>query len=83
MTFFWVNDRLIDSAAASVSVLDHGLTVGDGVFETLVVRGGTPFALTRHLVRLAQSAAGLGLVAPDSDQVRHAVAAVVAKILDW
>jgi branched-chain amino acid aminotransferase len=31
----WVNDRLVDEADAVVSVLDHGLTVGDGVFETV------------------------------------------------
>ena len=78
MTSFWVDDRLVDSAVATVSVLDHGLTVGDGVFETLVVNAGTPFALTRHLTRLAQSAAALGLIAPDPDRVRQAVAAVVA-----
>lgn len=77
MTKFWVGTGLVDSAAATVSVLDHGITVGDGVFETLVVHEGVPFALTRHLTRLAQSAAGLGLTAPDPDQVRQAVAAVV------
>ena len=34
---------------------DHGLTVGDGVFETMKVVDGVPFALTRHLARLQQS----------------------------
>ena len=38
---------------ASVVALDHGLTVGDGVFETLKVVGGEPFAARRHLDRLA------------------------------
>ena len=37
-----------------VSPLDHGLVVGDGVFETLRVYGGVPFAWTRHLARLAR-----------------------------
>jgi branched-chain amino acid aminotransferase len=78
VTSFWVGNGLVDSGAATVSVLDHGLTVGDGVFETLVVQEGLPFALTRHLTRLAQSAAGMGLVAPDPGYVRHAVAEVVA-----
>ena len=31
----WVDGRLVDASAATVSVFDHGLTVGDGVFETL------------------------------------------------
>ena len=34
---------------------DHGLTVGDGVFEAIKVVDGRPFALTRHLARLARS----------------------------
>lgn len=69
----WVNGLLRDEAAAVVSVFDHGLTVGDGVFETVLVTGGTPFALTRHLRRLALSAAGLGLPEVDVDRVRGAV----------
>jgi branched-chain amino acid aminotransferase len=74
----WVNDRLVDEADAVVSVLDHGLTVGDGVFETLKVLGGTPFALTRHLRRLAGSALGLGLPAPSDSAVRSAIESVLA-----
>lgn len=37
----WVDGGLRDTADATVSVLDHGLTVGDGVFETLKTTGGT------------------------------------------
>lgn len=73
----WVNDRLVADEAATVSVFDHGLTVGDGVFETLKAVGGVPFALSRHVERLARSAAGLGLPEPDADRVRDAVAAVL------
>ena len=61
----WVNGRVVDADEATVSVFDHGLTVGDGVFETAKVVGGVPFALTRHLDRLASSAAGLALPVPD------------------
>jgi branched-chain amino acid aminotransferase len=39
------------------------------VFETAKVTGGVPFALTRHLRRLARSAEGLGLPAPDLDAI--------------
>lgn len=75
----WVNGDLVDEAAARVSVFDHGLTVGDGVFETVKVVDGVPFAMGRHLVRLGQSAAGLGLAEPDDDVVRKACAEVLAQ----
>ncbi|MFF3565590.1 aminotransferase class IV [Streptomyces sp. NPDC002574] len=58
--------------------MDHGLTVGDGVFETLKASHGTAFAMDRHLRRLARSAEGLGLPEPDLDAVRHACEAVLA-----
>jgi branched-chain amino acid aminotransferase len=78
----WVGNRsggaIVDAADAWVSVLDHGFTVADGVFETLKVTAGGPFALTRHLRRLAASARVLGLAAPDDDVVRGAVASVVS-----
>src|SRR3954453_13209600 len=72
----WVNSGLVDEAAATVSVFDHGITVGDGVFETAKVVDGVPFALTRHLDRLGNSASGLGLVV-DANLVRAAVDAVI------
>jgi len=74
----WFNGSLLDDpGTAVISVDDHGITVGDGVFETLKVVDGRPFALTRHLERLIASAAGLGLPAPDLDEVRRAVAEVL------
>lgn len=69
---------MVDAADARVSVLDHGFTVADGVFETLKVAHGVPFALTRHLHRLRDSAVGLGLPAPDADRVGDAVRETVA-----
>ncbi|MFJ6821015.1 aminotransferase class IV [Streptomyces niveus] len=73
----WVNGGLRAADAAQVSVLDHGLTVGDGIFETVKTVRGRPFALTRHLDRLTRSARGLGLPDPDHDEVRAACAAVL------
>ncbi|AXK32347.1 aminodeoxychorismate lyase [Streptomyces armeniacus] len=72
----WLDGALRDADSARVSVFDHGLTVGDGVFETIRTTDGTPFALTRHLDRLAASARGLGLPEPDLDEVRRACVAV-------
>ncbi|MFJ6073159.1 aminotransferase class IV [Streptomyces sp. NPDC093065] len=73
----WLDGGLQDTEAARVSVFDHGLTVGDGIFETVKAVDGRPFALTRHLERLTRSARGLGLPDPDLDEVRRACAAVV------
>jgi branched-chain amino acid aminotransferase len=73
----WINGDLLPDSEARISVFDHGLVVGDGVFETVKVTGDQPFALSRHLARLATSAAGLGLPAPDLDHIRAGVAAVI------
>lgn len=60
-----------------LSPLDHGITVGDGVFETCAIFDGQAFALTRHLRRLARSAAGMGLAEPDADLIRAGTQAVL------
>ena len=73
----WVDGRLVALADAKISVLDHGLVVGDGVFETLRVYRGVPFAWTRHLARLRTSAEGLGLQVPDVTELRGAAEAVL------
>ncbi|MGW0083399.1 aminotransferase class IV [Streptomyces sp. NPDC003393] len=73
----WLDGELRDIDSARVSVFDHGLTVGDGIFETVKAVDGEPFALTRHLNRLSRSARGLGLPEPDLDEVRRACAAVL------
>lgn len=72
----WVNGSLVEVDTPVVSATDHGLTVGDGVFETMAVTGGVPFALTRHIARLSYSAQRLGLDEVDGDLVREGVQAV-------
>lgn len=69
---------LVERDDARVSAFDHGLTVGDGVFETLKVIGGEPIALSRHLRRLRSSANILGLTVPAEDSIRDAVDQVIA-----
>lgn len=73
----WANGGLVDPAQPVVSALDHGLVVGDGVFEATKIVDGQPFALSRHLRRLGRSAAGLALPRPDTDRIRAAVDAVL------
>lgn len=75
----WINGRLLDRLdEPAVTVLDHGITVGDGAFETAQIVDGEPFALTRHLDRLTLSTTGLGLAAPDTDAIRAGTKAVIA-----
>jgi branched-chain amino acid aminotransferase len=74
----WVNGEQVDPAAPSIAALDHGLTVGDGVFETCRVVEGVPFALTRHARRLDRSMAGLGLPAADHGVIDAGIRSVLA-----
>ena len=75
---YWVDGEIVAAGVAAVSPVDHAIIVGDGVFETLKVVDGVPFALTRHLGRLKRSADGLGLPEPDDGLVRKAVAETLA-----
>ncbi len=76
--FVWVDGALSAEGEARISPFDHGLLTGDGVFETLRVYGGRPFAWTRHLERLSRSAAGMGLALPSGDVLREAAEAVLS-----
>jgi branched-chain amino acid aminotransferase len=73
----WLNGSLTEEDHARISPLDHGLVVGDGVFETLRVYDGAPFAWRRHYERLVLSATGLGLAIPSSEELRRAADAVL------
>jgi len=73
----WLDGELLDEAAARISVRDHGLTVGDGVFETMKVVDGQPFALGRHLARLRTSGERLGLAVPDVELLKAGVKALI------
>jgi branched-chain amino acid aminotransferase len=77
VTHFWINDALVPIVDAKISVLDHGFTVADGVFETLLISDGKVFALDRHLARLAKSAAGLGISAPDAPAISAGITQVL------
>lgn len=73
-----MNGKLLASPdELSISALDHGMIVGDGVFETIKIEQGQPFALTRHLDRLVRSATGLGIGTPDISAIRDGVAATM------
>ena len=74
----WLNGELVPEPEARVSPRDHGLLVGDGVFESVRITAGQAFAVSRHLARLARSAGALGLELPAVAELREAVGDVLA-----
>lgn len=74
----WIGGRVIPAEQARVAATDHGITVGDGIFETCKVIDGKAFALGRHLRRLARSAGVLQLACPSSERIRAAADELLA-----
>jgi branched-chain amino acid aminotransferase len=64
----WLDGELVPKAQAKVSVYDHRLLYGDGVFEGLRAYGGHVFEENAHLVRLYESAKAIRLVIPHTPQ---------------
>ena len=73
----WLNGELVDEREARLSPADHGLLVGDGIFETLRWYAGRPFALEQHLERLEAGALALGLRTPSLEDLSRAAHAVI------
>ncbi|OPX25143.1 MAG: branched-chain amino acid aminotransferase, partial [Planctomycetales bacterium 4484_123] len=57
----WINGELLERDQAKISVLDHGLLYGDGVFEGIRAYNGTIFQCDAHLERLYESARTIDL----------------------
>src|SRR6187431_2855824 len=74
----YISGKFHDKEDAKVSVYDHGLLYGDGVFEGLRAYGGKVFRLQEHLVRLYESAKAIWLTIPISIE---AMAAAVNETL--
>ena len=70
----WMNGQVIPASEATVSVFDHGLLYGDGVFEGIRFYHGVPFRLEAHLERLHDSARAIALILPlESNQIADAI----------
>lgn len=70
----WLDGKLVDEADAKISVFDHGLLYGDGVFEGIRVYKGRVFELAAHLKRLYESAKAIRLkVSMNKDELAGAV----------
>ena len=64
----WLNGNLVDSREATVSVFDHGVLYGDGVFEGIRIYGGRVFECEAHIERLFSSARLVRLAIPYTKQ---------------
>lgn len=67
-------------AATSISLDDHGVTVGDGIFESMRVTQNGVFALDRHLARLKSAAAAIGICIPADDEILIGINKVVNQL---
>ena len=74
----YISGKLYDKQDAKISVYDHGLLYGDGVFEGMRAYGGRVFRLEQHLTRLWNSAKAIWLTIP---MTRAAMAKAVADTL--
>lgn len=74
----WFNGQIVPENKAVISPFDHGLLTGDGVFETMIAYGKTPFAFSRHYRRLCNSASVFGLSVPEIELLRGACEDVIA-----
>ena len=75
----WVDGKIHPLSEARISVRDHGLLYGDGVFEGVRFYHGRPFMLREHLARLQDSARAIGLDCPwRPEQLTDIVMEVVA-----
>ena len=57
----YIDGKFYDEANAKISVFDHGLLYGDGIFEGIRVYGGKVFLLKEHIDRLYESALAIRL----------------------
>jgi branched-chain amino acid aminotransferase len=68
MSKVYINGKLYDKADAKISVYDHGLLYGDGVFEGIRIYNGKIFRLKQHIDRLYESARSIHLEIPMSKE---------------
>ncbi|MDH5327046.1 MAG: branched-chain-amino-acid transaminase [Gammaproteobacteria bacterium] len=83
MSICWINGEMCAPEQARVSVFDHGLLYGDGVFEGLRFYGGRIFRAQEHLQRLFDSAAGISLAIPYGVEHLHQVLLEVTEACEF
>jgi branched-chain amino acid aminotransferase len=76
----WLDGELVDESAAKISVFDHGLLYGDGVFEGIRIYNGRVFRLVEHIKRLFDSAKAILITMPwtQEEVIQYTVDTVAA-----
>ena len=70
----YLNDRVVPSAEAKISVFDHGFLYGDGIYETMRAYDGVIFMIDEHMRRLRRSAALIGLdIGKSTEELKLAI----------
>ncbi len=70
----YLNDRVVPSAEAKISVFDHGFLYGDGIYETMRAYDGVVFMIDEHMRRLRRSAALIGLdIGKSTEELKLAI----------
>lgn len=78
MSIIWLNGKIYPAEQAAISPLDRGVTLGDGLFETLRIKKGIVLHFAWHYQRLCNGAQVLGLPVPEQDDTLQAVREFVA-----
>jgi len=78
----YLNGKFVPEAEATVSVFDHGLLYGDGVFEGIRTYNGRVFLLQEHIARLYRSAQAIGLTMPMTPEEMRRIVLATCKAND-
>lgn len=78
MSVYSINGKLQPAQITAELLTVPGVNIGDGLFETVAVYQGTPFALNKHLARLSRSCTALRMPQPDPDTLLNAIYTVLA-----
>ena len=76
----WVNGQPVDERGPSLSALDRGFTLGDGIFETMRARAGRVFSYDYHLARLRRGAAITRIPLPPPEELEQIIATALADV---
>lgn len=79
MQYVYLNGEFVESDKAGVSVFDHGVLYGDGVFEGIRAYGGRVFRLGEHIDRIFAAAKAIALEIPMTKAELSAVVVATCK----
>jgi len=69
-----INGAIVSDVNRAISIEDRGLSYGDGLFETMTLRGGAIRFLASHVARLRLGCERLGITAPQDDELGSDIA---------